>query len=186
MPFSVRCSSTALFTILLLNFPIYKQSITAAMSIFQLQFPHLLRLWIWRLNIMKFKYDLVARHQADPLFPWASTSMVSDSNCKWCLGKGPTQNVEEQLEEEVGVGRSLITQQECWRLQKQRGLRGEDSWARTHWAHFPVRELQWIKVTRYFKSFPNGCKQSTLKWLRSESCYWSDSTHLHPGSHGCM
>lgn len=87
MPFSVRCSSTALFTILLLNFPISKQSITAAMSIFQLQFPHLLRLWIWRLNIMKFKYDLVTRHQQIRLFleqehPWFLVQTVSDAKAR--------------------------------------------------------------------------------------------------------
>lgn len=127
MPFSVRCSSTALFTILLLNFPISKQSITAAMSIFQLQFPHLLRLWIWRLNIMKFKYDLVARLQQIRLFleqvhPWFLVQTVSDAKAR-----DPLRTRKSSWRRRQGCGwRSLITQQECWRLQKQRGLRGED------------------------------------------------------------
>lgn len=32
------------------------------------------------------------------------------------------------MEDQQGVGSPLITQQECWYLQNQRGLRGEGSW----------------------------------------------------------
>lgn len=48
------------------NFAVFKQAVTAAVSIFQIfQFPRFLCLWIWRLTTMKFHHDSGVKTAAD-------------------------------------------------------------------------------------------------------------------------
>lgn len=176
------------------NFAVFKQAATAAVSISQIfQLPRFLCLWIWRLTTMKFHHDSGVKTSADSDYSLSKyilrlrsrkhTRFLPNYKRCWASVTHSGRARKTSWGRLQGAGSPLITQQECWYLQNQRGLRGEGSWLKDALGIFQLESYSELRSLGIFKCFPNCCKRKSLKLLHSENCYWSrnSSKHLHEG-----